>query len=181
MAVCGSTGAHAQVLGHPLGEPEGVVQPLRRLLQPAPGAPGAGDVVLEGVHQLVPQHVVRLLDGAAEGLDDALLEHLRHAAGALAQVAGDGVLLEVRGAGVQDQRLAVLELVVQDAREPRVPPLHLPGRVARGDFLFRVEVHVEVRRPQDAEVELAVLHLVLPEVLRGRGRCVRRRGYRAHA
>jgi len=44
---------------------------------------------------------------------------------------------------------------------------HAAG-VVDDEGLGRIEVFVEVRRPQDAEIELLVLHLVPAEILRGR-------------
>jgi hypothetical protein len=129
-----------------------------------------GDVELEGVHQLVAEHVVGLGEPAAERHDDAPLEELGDAAGALTDVAGHGVgLAEVRGRRIQDERLATAELVVEHAREARVPALgHARGQWQR-HLLFGVVVDVEVLRLEDTEVEPLVLHAVLPEVLGARG------------
>ena len=79
-------------------------------------------------------------------------------------------------AGVEDQRLAAAQLVVQQLREPRVPALGHPRGHPRRGFLLRVEVDVEMFGLQDLEVELPVLHLVPAEIARpGRAGPERRR------
>src|SRR5436190_13064132 len=114
--------------------------------------------------------VLELFIGPGERQHHPVLEELRDAAGALADVAADGVgLLEVRMGRVQQDRLAALELVVEHAREASVPALGNAGRVERGRPLGRVVVDVEVLRLDDAKIEGAVLDLVLPEVLRRGG------------
>ena len=62
------------------------------------GAPGTvGHVELEGVHQLVAEHVIGLGEGAGQRQHDAALQRFGDAAGALAELAADDVgLLEVR-------------------------------------------------------------------------------------
>ena len=60
--------------------------------------------------------------------------------------------------------LAVLQLMLQQRREPRVPPLGHAPRHARGVLLLRVVVHIEMRRLHRLELEGAILHLVLSEV-----------------
>src|SRR5262249_43739920 len=85
-------------------------------------------------------------------------------------------LLEVRGRGVEDDRLPFAELVAHHAREAAVPPLGHPGRVLYRSLLVGVEIDVEVLGLQHLVVELLVLDLVLAEVL-GRRR-VRRESER---
>ncbi len=71
---------HRQVLGHALDQPEGQrVQPL----EPA-APPRLGDVVLEGVHQLVAQHVVGVPVRSGQGHDHPVLQGLGNAARTLA-------------------------------------------------------------------------------------------------
>ena len=73
---------------------------------------GAGDVVLEGVNELVAQHVVGGLERARHRQDDAALIGFGDAAGAFADFPFDRVgLTEVGAARVEDQRLPPPELV----------------------------------------------------------------------
>ena len=161
--------ADRQVLRHALHEPQRGVHVDQRLHPGADAAP-AEHVVLELVDHLVADHVLELFIGPGERQHHPVLEELRDAAGALADVAADGVgLLEVRMRRVQQDRLAALELVVEHAREASVPALGNAGRVERGRPLGRVVVDVEVLRLDDAKIEGAVLDLVLPEVLRRGG------------
>jgi hypothetical protein len=163
-----------QVFGHALDEPQRQRQGARR----AGAHVGVGDVVLEGVHQLVAEHVIGGLDWARGRQDDPPLERLRHAARPLADAAHDGVRLpEVRRAGVEDQRLAPAQLVVEDLREAGVPAFGHPGGHMGRLFLLRIEIDVEVLRLQYLEIKVPVLHLVAAEIaaLRpGRGRGCRR-------
>ena len=81
----------------------------------------AGHRVLERVHQLVAEHVVGLGQRGADRQHDAPLEGLGDAARALAGRAADGVgLLEVGVARVEDDGLALLELVKPRMRDSRV-------------------------------------------------------------
>ena len=157
--------ADREVLGHPLDEPQR--QPRRAGLdEPRSRSAVAGDVELEGVHQLVPDHVVGLPERAGERQHDPALEELGDAAGPLAELARDGVgLLEIGMAGVEDERLPAVELVVEHAREPLVPALGHPTRLLGGFLLRLVVVDVEVLGPQHLEVERPVLDLVTAEVL----------------
>jgi hypothetical protein len=159
--------AGRQVLRHALDEPQRQAQRtlprgtvlgvLGRLLR---------DVELERVHELVAEHVVGLARRAGERQHDAALEHLGEAAGALADLAGRGVgLAEVRMAGVQDQRLAAAQLVVEQVLEAVVPALHHDrGLAGAGVFLF-VGIDVEVLGLEHAEVLGFVADLVAAEVL----------------
>ena len=78
-------------------------------------------------------------------------------------------------AAVEHQRLAPIEAVIEQRRQPRVPALGEPGRHARGARFLRVVIDVEVFGGQNLEIEVLVLDLVAAEVLRSG-----RRG-RAHA
>ncbi len=150
-----------QVLRHPLDEPQG----QRERADGSRADVGPGDVVLERVHQLVPEHVIARLDWTGKRQHDPALVGFGHAAGTLAELTHDGVgLPKVRTAGVKDECLASAQLVVEQLRQPRVPPLGHPGRHARRLFLFGVVVDVKVIGLQNFEVELAVLHLVAAEV-----------------
>ena len=156
-------GAEREVLGHPLDEPQ-------REARSAGHAEAAltlpGDVELEGVNQLVADHVVRFSERPGERKHDAALENLRHPAGALAQLSPNRIrLLEIRVAGVQDQRLAAVQPMVEDLGEPGVPALRQAPRLLGGRPLRRIVVHVEVIGLEDLEIEAAVLDLVAPEVL----------------
>ena len=113
------------------------------------------------------QHVLELGVGAGERHDGAVPREVGDAAGALAAHLGRVGLQEVGVRGVQDDRLALAELVVQHLREPGVVPLRHPGRVERGRPLAVVVVDVEMLGLDDLEVEVGVLDLVLAEVLGG--------------
>ena len=67
---------------------------------------------------------------------------------------------------VEHQWLAVAQRVTEHAREVIVPAFGHPPGLIDGFLLGRVVIDVEVRGLQDAEVETAILHLVLAEVLR---------------
>ena len=167
--------ADREVFRHPLHEPQRWIHVDERL-DPGTDAAPAEHVVLELVHHLVADHVLELGVGAGEGQDHAVLEKLGDAARALTDVAADRVgLLEVRLRGVQDDRLAALKLVVQDAGEARVPPLRHACCVERRRALGRIVIDLEVIGLDDLEVEGPVLDLVLPEVLRRQRRRARER------
>jgi hypothetical protein len=65
-------GTDREVLRHSLDEPERQPRDTRR--GGAPAASLAGDVVLEGVHQLVTEHVVGLVQRPGERQHDVVLE-----------------------------------------------------------------------------------------------------------
>src|SRR5260221_2658779 len=109
---------------------------------------------------------------ALERQDHAVLEELGD--GDSAADVGDVRLLHIRAGGVDDDRLATLELVVQDARQARVAALRHPRGVEGGGALFGIVVDLEVLGLDDFEVEGAVLDLVLPE-LRREGTSAQRR------
>ena len=74
-------------------------------------------VILERVNQLVSQYVVEVRQGTAYGEHNPTPERLRNAAGPLPDVAANGIgLLELYRAGVQNQRLAAGQLVLQHSR-----------------------------------------------------------------
>ena len=153
-----------EVLGHALDQPE------RQGAEPREAARSRlGDAVLEDVHELVAEHVIVVRVDAGERHDDAGAQPLGHAARALRQLLADHVrLLEVGMVGVEDHRLPV-EGVTEAVRVSRVPSLGESAGVVHDERLGRIEVQIEVRRPQEAEVELLVLHLVATEVLRCHG------------
>ena len=125
----------------------------------------AGDVVLERVHELVAEHVVGRCDRAGKRQNDAALVGFGDAAGALAEIALDGVgLPEMRPARVEDERLPCAQLMIEQLREARVPALGHPRRHLRRRLFLRVVVDVEVVGLQDLEVEFPVLNLVAAEV-----------------
>ena len=124
-----------------------------------------GDVVLEGVDELVAEHVVGRLDRPGERQHDAALRRLGDAAGAFAELPFDRVgLAEVRAARVEDQRLAAAQLVSRGASTGARTSAR-PGATRSGPPLpLPVVVDVEVLGLQDLEVELLVLDLVAAEV-----------------
>ena len=154
-----------QVLGQPLDDPE------RQALEPLLAARHRdllGDVVLERVHELVAQHVVRVAHRLGERHDDPVLEALREPARRLREGRGRGVrLVEVRLVGIEDQRLPLVELVVEHRADAAVPALRHPPRVEdQVRVLLGVAVDVEALGLDDVPVEVLVLDLVAPEVLR---------------
>ena len=110
--------------------------------------------------------VVGLRRRCRERQHDPPPERLRHAADRFANLPFDDVgLLEVRMARVEDQRLSADQLVGENVRKPRIPPLrHLRG-LRGGVPLLAVEVDVEVPGLQHLESEGAVLDFVAPAVL----------------
>ena len=123
--------------------------------------------VLERMDELVAEHMIGVAERRGHRQDHPPLRAFGDTAGALADRALEDVgLLELRMAGVENDRLAAGQRVPEDARQPRVPALgHAAGH--RGGLgLFRVVVDVEVLRFQDLEVEAIVLDLVSAEVLR---------------
>ena len=157
-----------EVLGHPFHEPAGRVD--RHEGADVPGAAAGPDVVLELVHHLVREHVLEVGVGTGEGEHVPVLVRIGDPFDPLAHAAGDGVgLREVGMRRVEDDRLPLAELVVQDPRQARVAPLRHPGGIQRRLAFFLVEVDVEVFGLDDLEVEGAVLDAVLSEVLGGQG------------
>ncbi len=152
--------ADGQVFGHALDEPERDAQG-RVVAAGLVGMALGHDVVLEGVDELVADDVIGLVERGAVGQDDAALGRFRDAARPLAQDLGDGLgLLELGAAAVEHEGLAALELVVEHARQPRVPSLgHHPGHLD-GLLVLEIEVDVEMAGLHDLEVELLVLDLV---------------------
>ena len=121
-----------------------------------------GHVVLEGVHQLVAEHVVGFGEAAGERQDDAALEHLGDAAGAFADVAGERVrLLEVRMGGVEDERLPRRSARGRSSVDSRAYQRSaMRAASSNGRFFLRVVVDVEVLGLEHLEVEAVVLDLV---------------------
>ena len=159
-------GTDRQVLGHAFNEPQ------RQRLQARSNWPALQidlprHVVLKGVHQLVTDDVVGLGQPARKGQDDAAFPTLGHATRALADLTVERVgLLEMRMCGVKDELLAAVQLVLQELRQARVPPLSHPRGDADGGFLFWVVVDVEVLAREHLEVEALILDLVAAKVLR---------------
>jgi len=161
-------GPEGEVLRHPLDEPQRQARGARHA-EAARSLPR--DVKLKRVHQLVADHVVRFGERARERQHDPPLHSLGDAARALAERSRNRVrLLEVGVTGVEDQRLAASQLMVEDLREPRVPPLGEPAGLRGRLALSRVVVDVEVRRLEKLEGKARVLDLVAPEVLGVDGR-----------
>jgi hypothetical protein len=160
--------AERQELGHPLDEPPG--QRERVTLD------AFRDVDLERVRDLVPEHVVGLAEAGDEGHRNARLRPLGEAADAFARRPRREVGLREMGmARVENDRLPLVEAVIEQRGEARVPPLRHARCVPRRRFLLGVVIDVEVLGPEHTEVEAVVLDLVASEVLR-----IRRRGCEQH-
>jgi len=68
------------------------------------------------VDQLVAEHVIGRLERACQRQNDAPFQCLGHAPGPFTDLAAKRIrLAEVWTAGVEDQRLASAQLVIQDA------------------------------------------------------------------
>ena len=139
--------------------------------EPPPCAPLRRDVVLECMDELVAENMVGFGERAGERQHDAALQSFGDAARALADHAADDVgLLEIGVRRIENERLARLHLVLEDARQARIPALGHAAD-ARGVLaLFFIEIDVEVIGLQHFELEVLVLDLVASEVLRLRGR-----------
>ena len=162
--------ADRQVFGHPLDEPQRKQERRRAAKTDTALARQACDVKLERVNELVPDHVIRLVEGAREWKHDASLQDLRHTARGLADLPEHRVgLLEIGMAGVQDQGLSTLELVVQQTAQASIPALRHAARLPDDVFHLGVVVNVEMLGLQDLGIESLVLDLVATEVLRRRG------------
>jgi hypothetical protein len=86
--------------------------------------------------------------------DHAIEHRFRHSPRAFVELLGDDVrLLEVRLIGVEDDRLALAERVIEQRGQSRVPPLEHARRVLGRRLFGRVIVDVEVRCAQDFEFE----------------------------
>jgi hypothetical protein len=128
-------------------------------------------VALEGVDQLVSEHVIRFAERRRERQDDAPALMIGEAAHALGNVPGeDGRLREMRMAGIQHDRRTFGEGVREHVRQTSIPALRKSGRHLRRLGLVRVVIDVEMRRGQHLKVEAVVLDLVGSEVLCRQGR-----------
>ncbi len=132
--------------------------------KPAAGAPAGEDVVLEGVHEFVREHVLEALEVAGEGKEDAMPQRLRHTPRPLAQISGHVVLSEVGARPEEDDRLLLPELVVQHPRQAPVRPLGHACAIDDDVLFLGIVVHEEVLGLEHTPAELVVLHLVLAEV-----------------
>src|SRR4029079_9105688 len=79
-------------------------------------------------------------------------------------------LLEMRVAGVQDDRLAVLHLVAEQGAVASVPTIAHASDLLRRQLLFGVVIDVEMIGLEDLELQPVPLHGVAPEVLGARVR-----------
>ena len=154
-----------QVLGHAFHEPQRWIDGHERLHAGA-GPAAAEHIVLELVDHLVLEHVLEFGIRPGEGEHGAVLEEFRDASQPFARGVYDVGLLKVGLGRVQDDRLAALKLMVEDAREPGVGAFRHARRIERAGTLIRIVVDVEVFGLNGLEVETPVLHLVLTEILR---------------
>jgi hypothetical protein len=123
--------------------------------------------------------MIEVGEGAAGRQHDPAAQRFGHTSGPLPDPLDDVGLLELRLGGVDDQRLAAGELMVEEPSVPEVPPLGESGCQVCGGALSGIEVDVEVLAAEDPPVEVLVLDLVAAEVLGRQGR--RGRGCRKHA
>ena len=98
--------ADGQVLGHPFREPQRHHRE-RRAVPPQ-------DIALKRVHEFVPEDVIGFRQPGRKGQDDASGLMIGEAADAVAeQDRRDRRLREMSVAGVQDDRLAAIELMIE--------------------------------------------------------------------
>jgi hypothetical protein len=117
------------------------------------------------VGELVADDVIEVAQGSADREHDPAAERLGDTPGALPEVVDDVGLAELGCGGIQNQRLTAAQLMPHHAAEPSIPALGHPAGDLRRLTLGRVEVHVEVVRLQDLEIEMRVLDLVAAEIL----------------
>ena len=166
-----------EVLGEPLGEPEGAEPDVG-------GAAAAQDradaVEHEDVDQLVVQDPLEVGVGAAQGQGHPPLEELREAGHPLREQARHDVgLLEVDVGGVDDERHPAAHGVGEAALQAAEAFLRHARRDRRQLLLLRIEVDVEVLGLHPLPGELVVLDLVLAETVGlGPGRCRRQQDRR---
>jgi hypothetical protein len=119
------------------------------------------------VYQLVADHVVGVRERTCKRQHNAPTQSFGHTAGALADLAANDVgLLELDVGAIQDEWLAAAKLVPQQAFEPHPPTLGHAGSDLNTGPLAWIEIDVEVFSLEDLEVQVAILNLVPPEVLR---------------
>jgi hypothetical protein len=163
--------ADGQVLGHPLDEPQWQQQRGRAAEAYSSLPREAGYIELKCVHELVPEHVVRLVQRAREGKHDPSFQDFRDTARGFAELPEHCVrLLEVRVAGVQDQGLLTVELVVQETAYASVPSFGHATGLADDGLHLGIVIDVEVLGLEHLRIESLVLDLVAAEVLGIRGR-----------
>src|SRR4030095_1829404 len=96
------------------------------------------DVDLERVGELVAQDVVGFTKARRKRHDDARTDPLRESTGAFADRPWVHVgLRKLRMTGVENDRLAASECVIEELRVAGVPTLGHPRRLARDVFLPR--------------------------------------------
>ena len=149
-----------QILGHPFYEPERHLPEIHRRFSVQ------RQVILEGVHKLMPQDVIGLSVNAGKWHHDPFPNGL----GKTARAGADGAfryirLLKIRIVGIENDRLLFLELVNEDLGMPIIPSLKHPGRILHRSLRFRIVVDLEVFGLQNLKVEIVVLHLISTEVL----------------
>ncbi len=104
----GIEAAERQELRHPFEEPERQRHRAAGLLE---------DVALEGMHELMPEHVIRFAQRRRERQDDPALLMIGEAPDAVGQLAGkDGRLAEVRRARIEHDWRPLAEGVIEGAR-----------------------------------------------------------------
>src|SRR5215210_4317583 len=95
-----------EVLRHAFDEPERELGGGRQSAEIG-GPATAGDVVLEGMHQLMADDVIQVAQRSSYRQDDPPPKCFGYTSGALPNIATDGIgLLEFRRAGIQNQGLA---------------------------------------------------------------------------
>jgi len=114
----------------------------------------------------VLQNVLELGVGAGKWHHRAVALEIGYSTGALTGRLSQGVgLLEIGVGGIENDRFALPELVVQHLGKASVAPFGHPGGIHSSHPLPLVVVHVEMLGLDDLEIERAVLDLVPAEVL----------------
>ncbi len=158
-------GADREVLRGPLHEPEWRLN-LRQRLESRSRLAAGEQVVLEGVHELVHQHLLETRVVAGEGEQHAVAQRLRHTGGAFAQVPGHVVLAEITARREQDDRLLFAELVSEQPGQPAICPLGHARGITRRFLDLGIVVDHEVLGLDHVPFEAVVRDVILAEVLR---------------
>ena len=139
----GVAGTQGKVFRQPFHHPQG--NPLHGR-QPQVGI-RHGNIVLEGVHQFVTQHVVVFLVQPGKGQNHAIFQRFGDPAGAFAEGAKNGVgLLEVRLVGVKQNRFLFFKGMIHQSGKTVVPAFRHACPVHGGDLFLGVKMNVKVGR-----------------------------------
>ena len=156
----GVYGADAEVFRQAFHHPKGDVA---QVLQFRPLA-AEDHIVLEGVDQLVAEHVVRLLVGMCYGQHHPVLEGFGYPARSGADGPLDGVrLLKIRVVGVDDHRVLEIDRIPQHQLVDAVPFFRVIQEILQPFGIINVGVELKVRAFVHLEVKVVVMGLIAAE------------------